>query len=600
MVLWFILLRLGLDSSPADSQKEIDYEEILLRLMFLAMLVALLPVQVAQACSAFIVGKDLTADGSTLFGRTEDYPYAPDGGRHNQNYVVVPAKTYKDGDKIEDESNGFTYPHLANEMKYTAVYDSDRDNGSNGNFAAHGFNELGVAMTATVSATPNDKVLKEDPLVKDGLPEASLVDLALPRAKTAREVIETVAKVLDEKGSAEGNIIVAADKNELWYMEILSGHQYVAIKFPTNKYAVFANTYYLGHVNLNDKENVIASKDVEEVAKKADNYKTDKDGNFMIAKSYGPDKYMERNRSRTYAGIKWMDPQAKVNYDDEAFDLLREPTDPNKKYTVHDVIAEQRNRFEHLPEYKADDLVEVGKKIDTNVYKYALGNENVIDAHVYQIKPNLPNAFGGVMWLGLAQSRNTPYVPFYGNVEDTYEAFKNRSTKYDGKSWYWTVWHIDQMVMKYPEIFGNSIQEKWKEKEAEWDKEQTERDAKYANYTDEQAKAAGPEVTKEALERSEKIFKEIKAVEAEMEEKIKKEKGQDADLVYTGYNKANLLADAKKGKEKDKAKESDTKKENSETKKSDSNQYGLWIVIALVVVVGGFIAFKQFSGKKED
>ena len=566
-------------------------KKILLRLMFLAMLVALLPVHVAQACSAFIVGKDLTADGSTLFGRTEDYPYAPDGGRHNQNYVVVPAKTYKDGDKIEDESNGFTYPHLANEMKYTAVYDSDRDNGSNGNFAAHGFNELGVAMTATVSATPNDKVLKEDPLVKDGLPEASLADLALPRAKTAREVIETVAKVLDEKGSAEGNIIVAADKNELWYMEILSGHQYVAIKFPTNKYAVFANTYYLGHVDLNDKENVIASKDVEEVAKKADNYKTDKDGNFMIAKSYGPDKYMERNRSRTYAGIKWMDPQAKVNYDDEAFDLLREPTDPNKKYTVHDVIAEQRNRFEHLPEYKADDLVEVGKKIDGNVYKYALGNENVIDAHVYQIKPNLPNAFGGVMWLGLAQSRNTPYVPFYGNVEDTYEAFKNRSTKYDGKSWYWTVWHIDQMVMKYPEIFGNSIQEKWKEKEAEWDKEQTERDAKYANYTDEQAKAAGPEVTKEALERSEKIFKEIKAVEAEMEEKIKKEKGKDADLVYTGYNKANLLAEAEKGKSADKA--SDTKK--------DSSSQTTWIVIGvLVVLVAGFFGYKQFNKKKEE
>ena len=566
-------------------------KKILLRLMFLAMLVALLPVHVAQACSAFIVGKDLTADGSTLFGRTEDYPYAPDGGRHNQNYVVVPAKTYKDGDKIEDESNGFTYPHLANEMKYTAVYDSDRDNGSNGNFAAHGFNELGVAMTATVSATPNDKVLKEDPLVKDGLPEASLVDLALPRAKTAREVIETVAKVLDEKGSAEGNIIVAADKNELWYMEILSGHQYVAIKFPTNKYAVFANTYYLGHVDLNDKENVIASKDVEEVAKKADNYKTDKDGNFMIAKSYGPDKYMERNRSRTYAGIKWMDPQAKVNYDDEAFDLLREPTDPNKKYTVHDVIAEQRNRFEHLPEYKADDLVEVGKKIDGNVYKYALGNENVIDAHVYQIKPNLPNAFGGVMWLGLAQSRNTPYVPFYGNVEDTYEAFKNRSTKYDGKSWYWTIWHIDQMVMKYPEIFGNSIQEKWKAKEAEWDKEQTERDAKYANYTDEQAKAAGLEVTKEALERSEKIFKEIKAVEAEMEEKIKKEKGKDADLVYTGYNKANLLAEAEKGKSENKA--SDTKK--------DSSSQTTWIVIGvLVVLVAGFFGYKQFNKKKEE
>lgn len=574
-------------------------KKILLKLMFLVMLVALLPVHVAQACSAFIVGKDLTADGSTLFGRTEDYPYAPDGGRHNQNYVVVPAKTYKDGDKIEDESNGFTYPHLANEMKYTAVYDSDRGNGSNGNFAAHGFNEVGVSMTATVSATPNDKVLKEDPLVKDGLPEASLVDLALPRAKTAREVIETVAKVLDEKGSAEGNIIVAADKNELWYMEILSGHQYVAIKFPSNKYAVFANTYYLGHVNLNDKENVIASKDVEAVAKKADNYKTDKDGNFLIAKSYGPDKYMERNRSRTYAGIKWMDPQAKVNYDDESFDLLREPTDPNKKYTVHDVIGEQRNRFEHLPEYKADDLVEVGKKKDEKVYKYALGNENVIDAHVYQIKPNLPTAFGGVMWLGLAQSRNTPYVPFYGNVENTYEAFQNRSTKYDGKSWYWSVWHIDQMVMKYPEIFGNSIQEKWKAKEAEWDKEQVERDAKYAGYTDEQAKAAGPEVTKEALERSEKVFKEIKAIEAEMEEKIKKEKGQDADLVYTGYNKANLLADAeKKNSENKDSKE--TKKENTEAKKANSNQTVWYVVGGIVVLVLIYLGFKQVRPKSEE
>ena len=563
------------------------------------MLVALLPVHVAQACSAFIVGKDLTADGSTLFGRTEDYPYAPDGGRHNQNYVVVPAKTYKDGDKIEDESNGFTYPHLANEMKYTAVYDSDRGNGSNGNFAAHGFNEVGVSMTATVSATPNDKVLKADPLVKDGLPEASLVDLALPRAKTAREVIETVAKVLDEKGSAEGNIIVTADKNELWYMEILSGHQYVAIKFPSNKYAVFANTYYLGHVNLNDKENVIASKDVEAVAKKADNYKTDKDGNFLIAKSYGPDKYMERNRSRTYAGIKWMDPQAKVNYDDESFDLLREPTDPNKKYTVHDVIGEQRNRFEHLPEYKADDLVEVGKKKDEKVYKYALGNENVIDAHVYQIKPNLPTAFGGVMWLGLAQSRNTPYVPFYGNVENTYEAFQNRSTKYDGKSWYWSVWHIDQMVMKYPEIFGNSIQEKWKAKEAEWDKEQVERDAKYAGYTDEQAKAAGPEVTKEALERSEKVFKEIKAIEAEMEEKIKKEKGEDADLVYTGYNKANLLADAeKKNSENKESKE--TKKENTEAKKANSNQTVWYVVGGIVVLVLIYLGFKQVRPKSEE
>ena len=45
--------------------------KFLVKLMFALMVVALLPVQVAQACSAFIVGKDLTTDGSMLFGRTE-------------------------------------------------------------------------------------------------------------------------------------------------------------------------------------------------------------------------------------------------------------------------------------------------------------------------------------------------------------------------------------------------------------------------------------------------------------------------------------------------------------------------------------------------
>ncbi|KXT82229.1 C69 family dipeptidase [Streptococcus panodentis] len=569
-------------------------KKVLFKMMFLVMLLSMLPVQVAQACSAFIVGKGLTADGSTLYGRTEDYPYAPDGGRHNQNYVVVPAKTYKEGDQIEDESNGFTYPHLANEMKYTATYDSARGDGSNGNFGAHGFNEAGVSMTATVSAAPNDKILTADPLVKDGLPEASMIDLVLPRAKSAREAIEIVAKTLDEKGSAEGNIIVTADQNELWYMEILSGHQYVAIKFPEDKYAVFANTYYLGHVDLSDTDNVIASKGVEDIAKKADSYKTDSDGNFMIAQSYGPEDYIERNRSRTYAGIKWMDPQSEVTYEDKYFDLLRTPTDPNKRYTVQDVIGEQRNRFENLPEFLPDDTVEVGKDYDKNVYKYALGNENVIDAHVYQIKSDLPSEFGGVVWLGLAQSRNTPYVPFYGNVEDTYEAFKNRSEKYDGKSWYWSVWHIDQMVMKYPEIFGSSIQDKWKALEDEWVKEQAASDAKYAAYTDEQAQAAGPEVTKEALARSEKIFKEIKAVEAEMEAKIKKEKGDDADLVYTGYNKANLLADYEKSHKKD----SKTKTQKSEAKKTDSSQLALLLILALIVIIPGIIALQRSRKKK--
>ena len=53
---------------------------------------------------------------------------------------------------------------------------------------------------------------------------------------------------------------------------------------------------------LNDKENDRFER-CRKVAKESGNYKTDKDGNFHIAKSYGPEKYAEGDRSRTYAGI---------------------------------------------------------------------------------------------------------------------------------------------------------------------------------------------------------------------------------------------------------------------------------------------------------
>ena len=504
----------------------------LFKLALVAMTFLLLPIQAVQACCGFIIGRQLTKDGTTLFGRTEDYPYYPNGGKHNKNYVVVDAKTYNEGDQIEDESNGFTYPHATNEMKYTATYDSARGDGSNGAFGEHGFNEAGVSMTATVTAIPNKKVLTTDPLKADGLPEAAMLDVILPRVKTAREGVELLAKVIEEKGSAEGNVVVFADQNETWYMEILSGHQYVAVKVPEDKYAVFANTYYLGHVDLNDTENVIASKDVEKVAKESGNYKTDKDGNFHIAKSYGPEKYAEGDRSRTYAGITLLDPDSKVTYEDDEYELFRSPTDPNKKYTLEDAFALQRNRFEHLNgRFVPDDQIGVKKQGDDgsndtvrkDQYKYALGNENVIDAHVYQINPNLPKSLGGTVWIGMGPSRNTPYVPFYGNVKDTYEAFKPQTATYDPNSWYWTVWHIDQMAINNQDLFGKSIQNHWKALEEQLIIEQKVSDAKYAALKADEAAAKGAEdqVTAEAIARSERLFKQFKQYEAELSATLK-------------------------------------------------------------------------------
>ena len=518
-------------SKVVQKQRRFAMKKWLLKLSLVAMTLLLLPIQAVQACCGFIIGRQLTKDGTTLFGRTEDYPYYPNGGKHNKNFVVVDAKNYKEGDQLEDESNGFTYPHAASEMKYTATYDSARGDGSNGAFGEHGFNEAGVSMTSTVTAIPNKKVLKTDPLTEKGIPEAAMLDVVLPRVKSAREGVEFLAKVIEEKGSAEGNVVVFADQKETWYMEILSGHQYVAVKVPEDKYAVFANTYYLGHVDLNDKENVIASKDVEKVAKESGNYKTDKDGNFHIAKSYGPEKYAEGDRSRTYAGITLLDPKSKVTYEDDEYELFRSPTDPNKKFTLEDAFALQRNRFEHLNgRFVPDDQIGVKKQGDNgsndavrkDQYKYALGNENVIDAHVYQINPNLPKSFGGTLWLGMGPSRNTPYVPFYGNLKDTYKAFKPQTATYDPNSWYWTVWHIDNMAINNQDVFGKSVQDHWKALEKQFIVDQEKKDIEYYALKDqpEAAKAAEDKVTKDALDLSDRLFQHFKDYEKLMEKQL--------------------------------------------------------------------------------
>lgn len=487
-------------------------KKFIFRLTILLSALFLFPFQVVEACTGFIVGKNLTADGSTLYGRTEDLE-----PHHNKVYKVHPAKDNKAGAKLIDEANGFEWQLPARSYKYTSVSDVTPKEGI---FDEVGFNEHGVSISATVSAKANKAIQKVDPYVKKGLAESIMTTVVLPHVKTAREGVELIAEIVKKQGAAEGNIVTIADKTGVWYMEILSGHQYVAIKYPDDKYSVFPNTFFLGSVDFNDKKNVIASENVEKVARDAHSYK-EINGKFHISQSYNP-PMSEADRSRAWAGIKALNPDAPINYDDKYFDLLQSS---NKKISVADVMRMQRNRFEGT-QFKPLDQMELdGKgipqrgKVDP-VYKYPLGNPNVMEAHIFQLKDNIPASMGGgTMWLSVGSPRFAPYLPYYGNITNTYSAYQVDTTKYDKNSWYWVASHIYDMAAKHQKLFGNSVQEKWKALEAQWIEEQAKADEQYAA-----AGGASPEeVTAASMARAEKVFKEMKALEAEMEEKIKNE-----------------------------------------------------------------------------
>ncbi|MCD1276356.1 C69 family dipeptidase [Streptococcus sinensis] len=492
-------------------------KKVLFRSLLALLTIFLLPFQIVEACTGFIVGKNLTTDGSTLYGRTEDLE-----PNHNKVFLVHERKTNAAGEKLVDQVNGFEWTLPAESYKYTSVSDVTP---ADGIYDEVGFNEYGVSISATVSAKANKAIQKVDPYVEKGLAESILTTVVLPHVKTAREGVELMGKIVTEQGAAEGNIITIADKTGVWYMEILSGHQYVAIKFPDDKYAVFPNTFFLGSVDFADTENVIASEGVEEVAKKADSYK-EIDGKFHISQSYNP-PMAEADRSRAWAGITSLDPDAPISYNDAYFDLMHST---DKKISVADVMKMQRNRFEGT-QFKPLDQMELdGKGIPQRgsvdpVYKYPLGNPNVMEAHVFQLKDNMPASMGGgTMWLAVGSPRFSPYLPYNGNITDTYGAYKVNTTSYSPDSWYWVASHIYDMAAKHQDLFGTSIQDKWKALEAKMIEEQAGLDLANAGLEDSSA-----QVTAESIARAEAVFKEMKALEAEMEAKIKEAETKPSD-----------------------------------------------------------------------
>ena len=467
-----------------------------MRKLFSAMVLLTLMTQFSTyvlGCTGVIVGKGLTTDGSFIFGRNEDFLDTPE---HNKNFVVHERGKNKPGTVFKDASNGFTYTLPEERFKYFSVPDVTPEEGI---FDEAGYNEYGVAIDTTVSADSNDKIKKIDPYVKDGIAESAMPTVILPYVKTAREGVLRLAEIIKTKGAAEGNILVIADKKEMWYIEIYSGHQFVAVKYPDDKFSVFPNTFFLGTVDLNDKNNVIKSDGIEKVAKDAGSYVA-VNGKMHLAKSYAPE-FAERNRSRAYSGILQINPKAKINYNDDRFEFFQSS---DKKISLQDVMGVLRNRLENTKFKPQMD----GKKGDD--YKYPINNENVIESHIFQIKKDLPANVGGIMWLTMASSKYSPYIPYYGNINATYDAYHVKGGKYDANSFYWVSETVNTAMNKASVNAQKEFFNKIKDYENKKIAEQNELNKKIAKMSPKEAEKFATDL---ALKNGKEAFEFVKAQE---------------------------------------------------------------------------------------
>lgn len=382
----------------------------------------------AKACTSYYVGKDCTKDGTTMYGRTEDI-----SSRKDKVYKVIQAKHVGKNAVYKDESGAteFQAPiKVDTTYRYTICRDNEGD--EDGYFGEFGTNSKGVTMSATTSASAARSIRQYDPYVKNtGITEENLTDYILCQASTAREGVEILADVMDTIGAGEGNGLFIADKNEVWYFEILTGHNYCAIKMPSNKAAVIPNCFVIGDVDTQDTENVVASKDLVQLAKDNNFYKPAVNkGNINVKLSYSGEGYMIRNRDgslsagnadRIRGGQYLLSGKDNMGiYTDDYQDMFIDCKD----VTVEKLYKLAGYRYEDMDFQRGIERV--------------IGTTGSAECHIFQIDSSMPAELATVQWVCMGNADMSTFVPFYGALlTDVSSAYKMEAHNYNSRAAYW-------------------------------------------------------------------------------------------------------------------------------------------------------------------
>ncbi|MCD8323015.1 MAG: C69 family dipeptidase [Oscillospiraceae bacterium] len=383
----------------------------------------------ASACASIFVGSDLTEDGSTLIARSEDMSNSVD-----KLFYVSEAGAHAEGD-VYYGCYGFVYTFTKDSYSYTAFRDDNGDGvdgvcpdcGSTEEghvpYEEAGTNEMGLSVTATETLFSNSAIAEVDPLVDDGIAESEMTTILLSECATAREAVELLLSIYDTAGTSEANGLFIADQDEVWYIESVTGHQYVALLLPDDIAFIEPNMSIIGEIDLDDTENVIASEGLIETAVEAGTFIGDEEANiinyrasYSVSIDYPSDfdGYGSAVNERMINGLNYLlgeDVYTEENITDSAFTISNIDEDGN-------IVALYTN-IELTHAYTVDDIVgyfhvdPVGRPSnqETNIFQIFADEEDV--------------ALGTIEWVSMANDQYSVFVPCYPMlITDTYAAYQ--------------------------------------------------------------------------------------------------------------------------------------------------------------------------------
>ena len=396
-----------------------------------------------MACTTILVGKKASYDGSTMIARNDD---SGSGHFTPKKFVVIhpeeQPKTYK------SVISHVTIELPDDPMRYTAVPNAVEGEGI---WAAAGVNEANVAMTATETITSNPRVLGADPLVKlqpaedgkeevpGGIGEEDIVCIVLPYIRSAREGVKRLGSLLEQYGTYEMNGIAFQDQDEIWWLETIGGHHWIARRVPDDVYVVMPNQLGIDHFDLedalSDQKEYMCSSDLKEFIEK-NHLNLSMDGSLNPRDAFGSHDDADHvyNTPRAWYMERCLNPHTKV-WDGEHADYTPQSDDipwcmvPEKKITVEDVKYVLSSHYQGTP---YDPYASYGDKTMCGAYRSIGINRNDVMTLIQMRPEGEP-----IQWLAFASNAFNVLAPFYTDIDTTPGYLFGTTGKVSTENFYW-------------------------------------------------------------------------------------------------------------------------------------------------------------------
>lgn len=409
-----------------------------------------------MACTTILVGKDASYDGAPMIARNED---SANGEFNPKRFIVT---------QPEDQPRHYhsVLSHLDidlpdDPLRYTSTPNADLKDGI---WGEAGINSANVAMTATETITSNERVLGADPfvevqpaqgkegdpdykpLVPGGITEEDFLTTVLPYIHTAREGVKRLGSLLEQYGTSEMNGVGFSDSHEIWWMETVGGHRWIARRVPDDCYVTMPNQLGIDDLDLDDalgeQKNNMCSADLRDfiASNNLDVTIGEEEGHINPRDLFGSHSDTDHvyNTPRAWFMQRYLNPleddwdSPDAYYTPES-DNLPWARQPERKVTIEDIKYVLSSHYQGTP---YDPYGLKGNEKTHRMYR-PIGINRQSELSIMEIRPDRPAAYAALQWISFGSNPFNTIEPYYTNVDTTPAYLADTTTRVTTESHYW-------------------------------------------------------------------------------------------------------------------------------------------------------------------